>query len=44
MLIWKVNMKLPVLEDAPLFLQKNKLIINISRKLEDYTGVSGVNY
>ena len=37
-------MKLPVLEDAPLFLQKNKLIINISRKLEDYTGMSGVNY
>ena len=44
MLIRKVNMILTVLEDAPLFLQKNKLIINISQKLEDYTGVSGVAY
>lgn len=44
MLIRKVNMKLTVLEDAPLFLQKSKLIINISRKSEDHTGVSGVTY
>ena len=41
-LVWKVKIKLMLLESAPLFLEMSGLKTTFHKKLEDFTGVSRV--